>query len=75
MNNELSKVIINKSRLRNKYRKCPYRENFLAYKKTKNKCNTLTKKTKKWYFEYVGQNKNFATSKAFWNTVRPFIWN
>ena len=45
MNNELSKVIINKSRLRNKYLKCPNRENFLAYKKKKNKCNTLKNDT------------------------------
>ena len=49
INKELSKVIMNKSRLRNKYPKWPSRENFLAYKKVKNKCNTLTltRKTKK----------------------------
>ena len=47
MNKELSKVIMNKSRLRNKYLKWPSRENFLAYKKVKKKCNTLTRKTKK----------------------------
>ena len=75
MNKELSKVIMNKSRLRNKYLKWPSRENFLAYKKVKNKCNTLTRKTKKRYFEYVAKNKNFATSKIFWNTVRPCITN
>ena len=75
MNKELSKVIMNKSRLRNKYLKWPSQENFPAYKKVKNKFNTLTRKTKKRYFEYVAKNKNFATSKAFWNTVRPFITN
>ena len=36
MNKELSKVIMNISRLRNKYLKWPSRENFLAYKKVKN---------------------------------------
>ena len=47
MNKELSKVTITKSRLRNKYLKWPSRENFLAYKKVKIKCYTLTRKTKK----------------------------
>ena len=75
MNKELSKVIMKKSRLRNKYLEWPSRENFLAYNKVKNKCNTLTRKTENRYFEYVAKNKNFATSKTFWNTVRPFATN
>ena len=75
MNKELSRIIMNKSRLRNKYLKWPSRENFLAYKKVKNKCNILTRKTKKRCFEYIAKNKNFATNKTFWNTVRPFITN
>ena len=37
MNKELSKAIMNKSRLRNKYLKWSSRENFLAYKKVKKK--------------------------------------
>ena len=44
---ELRIVIMTKSRLRKKYLKHPSRKNFLAYKKVKNKCNTLTRKTKK----------------------------
>ena len=78
MSKELSKIIMNKSRLRNKYLKWSSRENSLAYKKVEckcNKCNTLTTKTKKRYFEYITKNKNFATNKTFWNTVRPFITN
>ena len=47
MNKELSKVIMNKSRLRNKYLKWPSRENFLVYKKVKNKCSTLAKRLEK----------------------------
>ena len=62
MNKELSKLIINKSRLRNKYLKWPSRENF-------------PRKTKKRYFEYVAKNENFAMSKILWNTIRPFITN
>ena len=60
MNKELSKVIMNKSILRIKYLKWPSRENFLAYQKVKNKCNILTRKTKKRYFEYIAKSKSFA---------------
>ena len=41
----------------------------------RNKCNALKRKTKKRYFEYIVKNKNFITSKTFWNIVRPFITN
>ena len=75
MKKELSKDFMNKSILRNMYLKWPSRENFLAYKKKKDKCNTLRKKTKKSYFKYFYKNKDFATSKTFWNTVWPFITN
>ena len=73
MNKELSKVIMTKSSPRNKYLKWPSRENFLAYKKVKSKCNTLTRKAKTRYFEYTAKNENFARSKTFWNTDSPFI--
>ena len=75
MNKELNKVIMNKSRLRNKYLKWLSRKYFLAYKTVKNKCNTLTRKNKKIYFKYVAKNKNFATSKSLWNTIRHFFTN
>ena len=51
MNKELSEVIMNKSRIKNKYLKWPSRENYLAYKKIKNKCNNLVKKSKKSFFK------------------------
>ena len=47
MNEEFSKVIMTKSRLRNKHLEWPSREIFLAYRKVKNKCHTLTRKPKK----------------------------
>ena len=47
MNKELSKVIMNKSRIKNKYLKWPSRENYLAYKKMKKKCNNLVKSRRK----------------------------
>lgn len=74
MNKLLSKAIMSKSRIRNKYLEWPSRENFLAYKKIKNKCNNLVKKSKKQYFEKIS-HENSAQSKPFWNAVKPFMTN
>ena len=74
MNRQLSKIIMDKSRLRNKYLKWPSRENFLTYKKVKNRCNNLIKRSKKNYFENAG-GENSSNSKKFWNKVKPFITN
>ena len=72
MNKNLSKVIMTKSRIRNKYLKRSSRENFLAFKSIKNKCNNLLKKSKKKYF-LENANEGSVSSKLFWNTVKPFI--
>ena len=74
MTKQLSKTIMNRSKLRNKYIKWPFRENFLDYKKAKNTCNTLKKLAKKSYFDKV-TSKDFVSNKAFWNTVKPFLAN
>ena len=72
MNKVISKNIMNKSRIKNKYLKWPSGENYLAYKRIKNKCNNLLKKSKKIYFQkHAGEGS--ATGKQFWNTVKPFI--
>ena len=72
MNKKLSKIIMSKSRIKSKYLKCSSRLNYLAYKKIKNKCNNLVKKSTKRYFqENAGEGS--ASSKSFWNTVKPFI--
>ena len=72
INKVISKNIMNKSRIKNKYLKWPSRENYLAYKRIKNKCNNLLKKSKKIYFQkHAGEGS--ATGKQFWNTVKPFI--
>ena len=46
MTKDLSKAIINNSKAKNKYLNWPSKENFISYKRTKNKCNFLTKKQK-----------------------------
>ena len=74
MTNELSKAIMNKSKIRNKYQKWPSRENFLAFKEAKKFCNKLTKSVKKAYFHKV-IGKGFVNNKAFWNTVKSLLTN
>ena len=44
----------------------------MAYKKIKNKCNNLVKKSKKRYFQ-ENTSEGSASSKSFWNAVKPFI--
>ena len=74
MNKDLSKAIMEKSRLRNRHLKYPSRENLLAYKKIKNKCNNLLKQSKRKYLKEISR-EGTTTSKAFWNTVKPFMTN
>ena len=69
MNKELSKAIMEKSRFRNRHLKYPSRENFLAYKNIKNKCNNLLKQSKKKYIKDIS-NKGAATSKSFWPGIQ-----
>ena len=61
-----------KSRLQNRHLKYLSRENFFAYKNIKNKCNNLLKQSKEKYIKDIS-NKGAATSKSFWNLVKPFI--
>ena len=51
MNKYLSKIIMQNSKVQNKYLKWPSRKNLLTYKKVKNKCNSLIRKSKKEYFQ------------------------
>ena len=74
MTKELSKAIMDRSKSRNKYLKWPSRENHVSYKKSKNKCNSLTKKTKKIFSKEVTKD-GIMSNKKFWSTVKPFLAN
>ena len=74
MTKTLSKAIMTRSRLRSRYNKWPSRENFLDFKRAKNYCNNLNKKSKKTYFEKMSKQGSIG-SKSFWNTVKPFLTN
>ena len=65
MTKELSKPIMNRSRFKKRYLKWPSRENFLAFEKAENLCNSLNKKAKKTYFEKATEN-GIMGSKKFW---------
>ena len=72
MTKELRKAILDRSRLKNKYLKWPSRENFLAYKKAKNICNSLNNKAKKDYFKKATAD-GVVSNRKFSNTVKPFV--
>ena len=72
MTKELSKAIMTRSRIKNKYNKWPSRENFLAFKQIKNKCTNLT--AKKQYFAKSAENQPL-TNKNFGNSIPPFLTN
>ena len=74
MTKELRKIIIDRTRLRNKYLKYPTRENFVNMKKRKNKCNSICRKSKIKYLKR-GTEKGISSSKQFWNFVKPFLTN
>ena len=74
MTKDLSKAIINKSKAKNKYLNWPSRENFISYKRTKNKCNFLTKKAKTDFFKEAKKD-GIMTSKALWRSVKLFLTN
>ena len=74
MTKELSKAIMVKSKARNRYLKWPSRENYVSHKKSKNICNSLTKKAKKIYFKEATKN-GIMTNKKFWGAFKPFLTN
>ena len=74
MTKELSKAIMTKSRLRNKYNKWKSRENYLAFQKSKQKCKRLSKNAKNEHFSKATEN-GIMTNKAFWKLAAPFLTN
>ena len=64
MTKELRKEIMKRSKLKNKYNKKRNHENWSLYKKQRNYCLSLLRKTKEAYFKKlnikeIGDNKTF----------------
>lgn len=74
MTKTLSKAIMDRSGIRNRYLRWPSRENFLEFKKAKRLCNSQSKKTKKDHFKAIAKN-GITSIKDFWNVVKPFLTN
>ena len=72
MTKELGKQIMNRSKLKNKYNKKRNYESWSLYKKQRNCCLSLLRKTKKAYFEKLNI-KEIGDNKTFWKTVRPYF--
>ena len=62
------------SRLRYEYLKDKTRAAWIAYKKQRNVCVSILRKSKKSYYENL-DTKNIANNKKFWGTVKPLFSN
>ena len=74
MSKALRKAIMVRSKLKNKYNKNRTEENWDSYKKQRNFCVNLLRKTKKDYFNDLNI-KNITDNKAFWKTIKPYFSN
>ena len=72
INKTLSKEIIKRTKLRNKFLKERPEENRKGYASQRNYCVSLLKKTKRKYFGNLNE-KNVCDNKAFWKTAKPFL--
>ena len=74
MNREFQKEIYVRRRLINKYWVEPSSENKAAYKKQRNKCIKIRRKSIKRYMDKISE-KGIEFNKNFWNFIKPFMTN
>ena len=74
MTKELSKAIMTRSRLRNKWNKWKSRENFILYHAAKKHCALLNKAAKNDYFKNATKNGTM-TNREFWKVFKPLLTN
>ena len=72
MNKTLSKEIMKRTKLRNKFLKERTDESKKRYTLQRNYCVSLLKKTKKNYYDSLNE-KDVSDNKTFWKTVKPFL--
>ena len=70
----MRKKIYRRSLLRNKFNRKPNKFNWEKYKKQRNKCVKLRKRSIKTYIENITKS-GVTSNNAFWRTVRPFLTN
>ena len=74
MTKQLRKAIMHHSRLKNIFNKSRTPKTWDSYKKQRNFCVNLLRKTKKEYFENINI-KDINDNKKFWKTVKPLFSN
>ena len=74
MNTALRKVIMTRSRLKNKFSKISSAKYWNGYKKQINFCLKLLRQTKEKYFSNINV-KEVSDNKTFWKSVKPFFSN
>ena len=72
MNKLLTKAIMKRSRLKNKFIKNPNDTNKDNYKRQRNYCVNLLRRVKKEYYNNLNPN-NITDNKKFWNSMKPFF--
>ena len=71
---DLRKAIYTRSRLKNKFIKNPSDVNQKLYKRQRNRCVAIRKKSIKQYFSNV-TNRGIVTNREFWKTMKTFLTN
>ena len=74
LNKELRKAIYDRSKLRNRFCKTPTEGNEKLYKKQRNKCVSIRKKSIRNHFNKIA-NKKVVTNRNFWKIIKPFLTN
>ena len=74
MTKELQKEIMLRSKLKNKFNKERNHINWCNYKRQRNHCLRILRKTKKEYFNSLNI-KQVSDNKLFWKSVKPFFNN
>ena len=72
MNKTLSKAVMKRSRLRNRYLRNPNVSNHKNYKKQRNYCVHLFKREKKTYYENL-DTKKYTNNNTFWKAIKPLF--
>ena len=72
MNKTLSKAIMTRSRLRNRFLRNPDMTNKMKYNKQRNYCVNLLKKEKRRYYKNLDL-KVINDNKKFWKTMKPLF--
>ena len=73
MNKELSKEIMVRSKLRNKFNRHKTETNWKNYTKQCNKCTYLRHEAVKLHFSKL--HNEIISGKKFWSTIKPFMNN